>query len=134
MARENVEIVRRSFEAWKRGDRDGWLAAAHPEIEWSSAVERQVEGTGAVHKGRAEVGQFWDDWQELWNLEIEIAETRDLGDAVLALARVRTRGKSSGAEVERSMGYVFEFEDGLIRRARAYLSPEDALEAAGLSE
>ncbi len=134
MSQENVEAVRQALAAWNRGDRKGWLASSHPEVEWSSAVLRQVEGTGAVHKGRAEVAQFWEDWHELWNLEIEPSEIRDLRDTVLVLARMRTRGKASGAEVEQSIGYVFEFEDGLIRRARAYLSPEQALEAVGLSE
>src|SRR4051812_6287302 len=98
MSEENVEIVRASFAAWNRGDREGWLASLHPEVEWSSAVLRQVEGTNAVHRGRAEVGRFWDDWHELWKLEIEVSELRGLGNTVLALARLRTRGKSSGAE------------------------------------
>ena len=134
MSEANVEIVRRAFEAWNRGDRDGWLATGHPDAEWSSGVLRQVEGAGAVHEGRAEIGQFWDDSHELWNLEIEVTEMRDLGDTVLVLARLRTQGKSSGAEVERSIGYVFQVEDGLVRRARTYLSPEEALDAAGVSE
>jgi hypothetical protein len=59
---------------------------------------------------------------------------RDLGDTVLVLARLRTQGKSSGVEVERSIGYVFQFEDGLVRRATAYMTPEEAHEAAGLRE
>jgi len=57
-----------------------------------------------------------------------------LGDIVLVLASMRTQGKASGAAVERSIGYVFEFEHGLIRHAKAYLSPEEALNAVGLSE
>jgi len=127
-------MVETAFRAWNGGDRDGWLALSHPDVEWSSGILRQVEGGNAVHRGRAEVGQFWDDWHALWDLDIEVSEFRDLGDTVLVLAQLRTRGKSSGAEVERSIGYTFEFEDGLVRRARAYPSPEEALEAAGLSE
>jgi ketosteroid isomerase-like protein len=134
MSRENVEAVLGLLDAWNRGDRDGWLAQAHPEMEWSSAILRQVEGLGTVYKGRAELLRFWDEWHALWNLEIEVSETRDLGGTVLALARIRTTGKASGAEVERSIGYVFEFEDGLIRTARAYLSPGEALEAVGLRD
>ena len=34
MSQENVEIVKAAFEAWNRGDLDGWLAEADPEIEW----------------------------------------------------------------------------------------------------
>jgi hypothetical protein len=48
------------------------------------------------------------------------------------MRRIGATGNASG--VERSMGYVFQFEDGLLRRGRAYLSPEEALEAAGLAE
>ena len=134
MSRENVEVIASLFQAWNRGDREGWLAPAHPDVEWSSAVVRQVEGTETVYRGRAEVGRFWDEWHAVWSLETEVSEMRDLGDTVLALARIRTLGKASGVEVERPIGYVFQFEEGLLRRARAYLSPEEALEAVGLRE
>ena len=134
MSQENVELVLRLIDAWNGGNREAWLALSHPDVEWSSAILRQVEGGDAVHRGRAEVGQFWDEWHALWDLDIEVSEFRDLGDTVLALAQLRTRGKSSGAEVERSIGYTIECEDGLVRRARAYPSREEALKAAGLSE
>jgi ketosteroid isomerase-like protein len=80
------------------------------------------------------VGRFWDEWHALWNVHIEVSEVRDLGDSVVVLAEFRAKGKGSGAEVEQSIGYLFEFDDGLIRRASAYLTPEEALEAGGLRE
>jgi ketosteroid isomerase-like protein len=134
MSEDNVEAVRAMFDAWNRGDREGWLARAHPEVEWSSAVLRHVEGLETVHRGRAELRRFWDEWHALWNLEIAVAEIRDLGDTVLALARIRTKGRSSGAEVEQAIGYVFAFEDGLVRRASAYMTAAEALHAVGLAE
>jgi ketosteroid isomerase-like protein len=134
MSQENVEIVEAWARAWNRGDRDGWLAPTHLEVEWSSAIQRQVEGTDRIYKGQAEVGRFWDEWHTLWNVDIDISEARDLSDSVLVLAVFRAKGKGSGVEVEQSIGYLFEFEDGLIRKARAYLSPQEALEAAGLRE
>ena len=134
MSQENVTVVQRLFEAWNRGDRDRWLVGAHPKIEWLSAIQRQVEGRDAIARGHDELEAFWDEWHALWDLTIDISEVRDLGDTVLALATLRTEGKASGATVERSIGYVFEFEDGLIRRANAYLSPAEALEAVGLRE
>jgi ketosteroid isomerase-like protein len=134
MSQENVEIVETAFRAWNRGDRDGWLASAHPEVEWSSGIQRQVEGTETVYRGHAGLGRFWDEFHALWNFDIELSEIRDLGHSVLALGRIRATGKASGVEVERSIGYVFQFEDGLLRTGRGYLSPEEALEAAGLSE
>ena len=70
MSRENVETVASLFEAWNRGDREGWLAPSHPDVEWSSAVVRQVEGTETVYRGRAEVERFWDEWHAVWSLEL----------------------------------------------------------------
>ncbi len=134
MSKQNVEMVETAFRAWNRGDRDAWLAPMHPEVEWSSAIQRQVEGAETVYRGQAGLGRFWDEYHDLWNFHIEVSETRDLGDSVLALARIRAKGMTSGVEVERSIGYVFQIEDGLFRRGRAYLSPEGALEAAGLKE
>ena len=78
------------------------------------------------------MGRFWDEWHALWNVDIDVSEVRDLGDFVLVLAMIRAKGKGSGAEAEQSAGYLIEFDEGLIRRASAYLSPEEALEAAGL--
>ena len=40
----------------------------------------------------------------------------------------------SGAALERPFGWVFHIEGGLIREVRAYLTRNEALEAAGLSE
>jgi ketosteroid isomerase-like protein len=134
MSQENVEIVEGCIRAWNRGDRDGWLAPTHPEVEWSTAIERQVEGVERVHKGQADLGRFWDEWHALWNATVDVSETRDLGDSVLVFAMFRAKGEGSGVEVERSIGYLFEFEDGLIRRASSHFPPEEALKAAGLSE
>jgi ketosteroid isomerase-like protein len=38
-----------------------------------------------------------------------------------------------GINLERPVAYVFEFEAGLARRVRAYLDPQQALEAVGLA-
>lgn len=134
MSQKNVEVVQRMCDAWNQDDFSGWVAPGHPEMEWSSAILRQMEGADAVHRGRSELRRFWDEWHALWKLEIELVDTRDLGDTVLALARIRTTGTVSQVPVERSIGYVFQFEDGLVRSVRAYLTPSEALEAVGLSE
>ena len=37
MSRENVEIVRRLFDASARNDSDAVLALYHPDVEWDAA-------------------------------------------------------------------------------------------------
>ena len=78
--------------------------------------------------------RYWDEWHSVWDVSVEVSEIRDLGDAVLTLGRMRTSGKTSGIDLERPVGFVAEFEDGLIRRIRAYENPDHALDAVGLEE
>jgi ketosteroid isomerase-like protein len=134
MPGENVEKVRKSFEAWNRGDREGWMEFAHPDGEWSSATARHVEGRGTIYRGKEGLERFWEESHGVWGLGIEVTELRDLGDMVLAIAVVRATGTASGARVQQTRGYVFEFDEGLVRRAASYLSAEEALAATGLTE
>ena len=134
MSQENVEIVRGILAGWNRGDVDPWLESAHPEIEWFSAIASRMEGPETVHRGLAELRRFWDEWHAVWDLTIEVSEIRDLGETVVLLGRVRTHGAASGIDLEGPVAYVVEFDRGLVRKMRAYLDPQKALEAVGLSE
>ena len=134
MSQENVEAVRSAWTAGIAVTSKPWGVDAHPEVEWYSAVSRAVEGAEGARQGLAEMRAFWDEWHSVWDLHIEIAETRDLGDTVVALGTMRTRGEASGIGLESPVGYVFEFEGDLARIVRAYRTPAEALAAVGLSE
>jgi ketosteroid isomerase-like protein len=134
MSQENVDVTLRAFGAWNRGHLDAWLESVHPDIEWISEIASAVEGTEAVFRGHAELRRFWDEFHSVWDLTIEVSEVRDLGGTVVALGRIRTRGRASGIDLERPVAYVGEFDGGLIRRLRAYQDQDQALEAVGLRE
>jgi len=134
MSQENVETVRRAVEAWNRGDMEAYVAFFHPDCEWFSAVARQIEGDEALVRGRKGMRQFWEEWHSVWDLTILALEYRDLGDTVLMLGRMTTRGKTSRIEVDGPVAYVAENEQGLIRKLRAYRDHAEALEAVGLSQ
>jgi ketosteroid isomerase-like protein len=131
MSEELVEKVRRSLEAWTRGDLDAWLDEAHPEIEWVSEIAVRLEGSERVYRGLAEMRDYWADWHATWDVRIEISETFDLGETVVAVADISTRGGASGIGLERLVAYVFEFENGRARRVRSYFDRQEALDAAG---
>ena len=134
MSQANVEAARRAVDGWNRGDIDAWLESAHPDVEWSSAVARRVEGAQTVWRGREEIRRFWDEWHSLWDLSIEISDFRDLGDIVVALGGMQITGKGSGVDLAQPVGYVVEFDGDLIRKMSAYMDPSEALEAVGLRE
>jgi uncharacterized protein len=130
MSEENVEVVRRAFEAYERGDVEAMLEEVDQEVQW-----KQIEEPAPVY-GRDGVREAVQRWDETWdNLRAEVDEYIDAGDCVIALIRFRGLGRRSGVPVEMGSYHVFTVRNGKV--ARMYESgPKraDALEAAGLSE
>src|SRR6476646_7765133 len=136
MSQENVEVARRSLEAWQRDDFDSWLALIDPAVEWSGlAIDRLAEGTESGYRGHEGMRQLWHFLRIEFDLEVEAQELRDVGDdRVVLLGGFRWRGPSSGIVVESPVGFVATVRDGKIVRAEDYLSHEEALKAVGLEE
>ncbi len=136
MSQENVEIARRTFDAWNRDDLDAFLADLDPEVVWHTGIEGTAEGEDTVFRGHDGVRQVWNNHRGELFSRIEAWETEllDLGDSVLRLGRLRVVGQTSGVEIESEFAQHVVIRNGLIVSSRDYLSHEEALEAAGLSE
>jgi ketosteroid isomerase-like protein len=129
MSEENVEVVRRAFEASKRRDDDEVFPLYDPEVEIESGYD------GRVYRGLDGVRAFFRDWLEVWDeIDWEAEEWIDAGDHVIALLRVSGRGKLSGVPVERSEAHLWTLRDGKLLRLKVFDSKDGALEAAGLRE
>jgi hypothetical protein len=128
MSRENVEIVRRGYDAYDEGDIDAVLDTFHPEIEW-----KQVEQPNAVH-GHEGVLRAWEEWSEPFeeDLRAEVQELIDVGDHVVAVVSHRGSGRESGIEVDMHTYLVYTLRDGKVVRMVEYLTKEEAY--AGLSQ
>jgi ketosteroid isomerase-like protein len=133
MSEENVEIVRKILDAGNRRDTEAILQYADPEIELQSAIIGGAEGnTYRGHQGiRDWIAESDAAFEEL---RMEHEEFRDLGDDVLLIGRLHARGRESGVEIESAIAWLTTFRGGRIVRARGYLDPKEALEAAGLSQ
>jgi ketosteroid isomerase-like protein len=135
MSQENVEIVRRAYEAYARGDLEAALADLAPNVEWHTPPgERELDlepvyhGPEAVGAALAAWAASWDEWV------VEPVEFIDAGDEVVVVLDERGRGKGSGAEVFRAHFQVVTVRNGAGILIREYTSRTEALEAAGLSE
>jgi ketosteroid isomerase-like protein len=130
MSQENVEVVRRAWEAYMRRDNEAALALYHPEAELRHPLD------GSVYRGLDGVRAFFRDWHAAWSelLSNDVEEWIDAGEDVIAVMRIRARGRSSGVTVERREWDVWTVRDDKLWRLRIYTSRADALEAAGLSE
>jgi uncharacterized protein len=135
MSEENVEAVRRGIDAYARGDVDAVLEELDPEIEWHPLLQVLLGGEATVYQGYEGVRELYRDLYEAFTEpQAEASDFRDLGERVIAVGRLRGRGRESGAKVETAIAWLAEFKNGKAVRVREYLDPKDALEAAGLRE
>ncbi|MCD6016607.1 MAG: SnoaL-like domain [Solirubrobacterales bacterium] len=136
MSRENVELLRQSYEAWNRRDFDSALAIYEPDVVWTFTAEARGAAFKSVYRGPDGVREFWDTFVEPWeDVNIEIEEIRDAGDSVLALVVFHARARD-GLEIDQPFVHVITFRGsrGIRFEAFAKRELEQALEAAGLSE
>jgi len=132
MSRENVEVVKAAYARASRGDFDGLLALFHPRVEW---VEDPHLPGAITHRGHAEVKRYFESVpRRSEELRVEPERFVDYDDEVLALARVTTRARRGGPEIDRPFDAIFMVRDGKIVRGRSFSIRHDALEAAGLRE
>jgi ketosteroid isomerase-like protein len=94
---ENVEFVRRHYEAWNDGDLDRVVAAFAPDIEWHGHPRLPEPGP---YRGRDQVERWMEQFREAWGeLWAEPVELLDAGDSVVALVHMTGKGRGSGVEV-----------------------------------
>jgi uncharacterized protein len=130
MSQENVEIVRRSYDAYARGDLEAALAALDAEIE---THDHDIPDAGD-YRGIEGLLQWQADWEAGWaSWRWEPEEFIDAGDRVVAILRLHAKGRGSGVDVERLDGAVWTLRDGKCIRLDCYGSKAEALEAVGLS-
>ena len=144
MSRENVEIVRQSYEIAKSIGRTGadfvdpeevapaFWARLDPDVELH---ERSELPDAKVYRGPDDAKEFWRKTQQVFaEIRWEPLEFMDLGDAVVVETRVVALGRGSEVPIEMDETDVFWFRDGMIVRLQGFATKTEALKAAGLSE
>ena len=137
MSQENVERVRRGYEAFNRGDLADAAKDFDPNIEWRIPFQLPDSPPDETYRGPEGVLRFWETWRSAFDeFRLELEEIIDAGDRIIVFAAVHGRGAGSGAEVNTpSFPQVWTFgEDGRPVRVEMYQSRAEALEAVGLEE
>ena len=129
---ENVEIVRKAFEAWNEGDLDGVIALMTPDTEF---LPLRTQLDGSPYRGGEGMRQFALDANEEWEyLRIDPDEFHELGDCVVMLGHFDALGRGSKMEIRFPVGWVAHLSDGKITHLRTYSDPHEALRSAGLPD
>jgi ketosteroid isomerase-like protein len=131
MSEENVELVRRGYEAFNRRDFDAALAIADDSITWRPLISVETD----FLEGKEEIRAAWTSAAESLDVHVEVEELIPVGDAsVVAVATWTGHGSASGTPVGATAAQVFTIEDGVVLTVESYAGKAEALKAAGLSE
>ena len=129
MSSENVEIARRIYEGWSRGDFSN--ADYFDEdidfdmVDWPAA---------ARSRGVAAMAETWRTSLGAWeNFRSTPTEFVDCGQRALVLNRVQARGRESGVEVSADTAAVLTFEAGKVVRLALHWDVDAARREAGAS-
>jgi ketosteroid isomerase-like protein len=127
MSVENVEIIRRVYDGWARGDFSN-VEDFDPDIDFEMVDwPHQTRVTG--------IEAMWETWRatlSAWTDFRSIAdEITDHGDKVLVVNRIEGRGKESGADVSADTATLWTLRDGKVMRMALYWDIDSARRAAG---
>ena len=132
MSQENVEIVRRVFEAWTTRDYSALPELTH--ADFSLDLSRNIFNPD-IYRGVDGIRLFFKRVDDMWDeLEVTPEEIIDGDDRVVVGTRVTGTGRG-GVEAGMLVFQVWEFrEDKVARITGGFQDLAEALEAAGLSE
>jgi ketosteroid isomerase-like protein len=129
MSRENVEMLRRSYEAYRAADYETAIAV------YSDDCEGPFRPNGRVFRGPRDIADAMRTWRDTWeDWRFEVEEVIDAGDQVVVRFHESGRGKGSGVEIDQTVFHVLTVRDGEVVHWSAHFDRDEALEAAGLRE
>jgi ketosteroid isomerase-like protein len=132
MSQENVEIVRRIWDALNEDPPRLLLEDFDEEVEMRNPPEFPLKGPFYGHEGL----RVWarEVWEVFSGVHHEVEEVIDVGDDATVVSVQRAQGQTRHMQVDTNLQWasVFTLSDGKILYARGYLSKDEALEAAGL--
>lgn len=134
MSEKNIEMARRTYAEWERGNMNAGVELFDPEIVFETFMPDS--NTTIVANGLSEVEAFMRDFLEQWRDFRLIGEqfTAAGEDMVFVGGRQAARGKVSGVEVEQPVFSVWTFRADRVIALRFSPFRAEVLDAMGLSE
>jgi len=134
VSQENVEVVRRAWDAWGRGDLDGLLALCTEDVIFGTTHMR--DWPEPEYRGHDGFRRFLSEWLEVWEeFEVGADELIPAADGrVVSLFWQRGKGRQSGLSMDVAWGLVTTMRGERIARHEVYDDRAEALKAVGLEE
>ena len=118
---DNVGVVRRAYDGFKRGDIDAVLGLMAEDVDWRLPEIENISFSGG-RRGRDAVGGFFSELAGAQDvLSFEPREYVAQGDRVVALGSYRWRVKKTGREYGGDWAHAFTVRDGKITAFHEYM-------------
>jgi ketosteroid isomerase-like protein len=124
---QNLEIIRRGYEAFGHGDIETLLSLFDEQIEWITPGPSDLSTAGR-RTGRQQVAEFFTTINDLF--EILRFEPKDFiaqGDRVVVLGEESSRVRATGKVLDGQWAHTFTVQNGKVVRFQEYLDTAETV-------
>jgi ketosteroid isomerase-like protein len=133
MSDANVSLVRQLIEAFNSEDIDRVLGLAHGDVEIE--ISPDVSAEPDIYRGHDGMRRYFQSFRGVMvDVRFEAEQVWAIGATVVVALLLTATGRQTAIVVEQRSAGVWTFGEGKLIGIRAYASPADALQAAGLVE
>jgi ketosteroid isomerase-like protein len=127
MSEQNVEIVRKAYAAWERGDIQAIVDLCDPEVV---IVQPPEVPDSKSYQGHPGVIATFEDWPKQWDeFQARLGETIDVDERHVVSLCSQTLG-ARGMSMEVETYFLHTLDHGKHVRLDMFLTRQEALDAA----
>ena len=131
MSQENLEIVRRTMDAYNARELTTYLAALSESVRFQS---RFSAIDNVIYSGHADMRRYFANLDDAWSrYDMQVERMVPAGAQVAVLCHLYAVGRDSDLQLEEYPGVVFTVEDGTIIKIDSYQTHAETLAAVGMS-
>ena len=117
----NLDVIRRGYDAFGRGDIDTLLGLFDEQIEWVSPGPPELATSGR-RVGRQAVADFFTSVNDLFEIQrFEPKEFIAQGERVVVLGNETSRLKATGKVLDADWAHVFTLRNGKVVSFQEYI-------------
>ncbi|HVN89701.1 MAG TPA: nuclear transport factor 2 family protein [Candidatus Binataceae bacterium] len=120
-AEQNKELVTKTWRAFISGDLDTALANMSDEISW--VIPGSLQGISGLKRGKDAIREFGSGVKRAFpaGLNSDIAKVHSAGDNTVIVELTNHGKAANGKDYRNEYCFIFELENGKIRRVREYV-------------
>jgi ketosteroid isomerase-like protein len=130
---ENVEIIRRSFEAFESMDVERWVSDWAEDVEFDVTGYEPWKGEQKRYTGQLAVLEFFGSMMAgIKVLKVDVQRVEAVDDDRVIAIYTETRQEPGHPPHDVPVGIVYTLRDAKLAHVEVYSEPAAALRAAGL--